>query len=101
MSSAIPPDQDVTLQLTVLQLAHACQVQPDWVIERMQAGLLCDTPMTAAGSHRFDSLILCRARRMRAIERDFEANAELAALVADLLEQIDTLRGQLHLHTHR
>lgn len=101
MSSAIPSDQDVALQLTVQQLAYACQVQPDWVIERMQAGLLCDTPMTAAGSHRFDSLVLSRARRMRAIERDFEANAELAALVADLLEQIDMLRGQLHPHTQR
>ena len=35
------------------------------------------------------------ARRMRALERDFEAVPELAALVADLLEEMDELRARL------
>jgi chaperone modulatory protein CbpM len=34
---------------------------------------------------------------MRQIERDFEAVPELAALVADLLEELDTLRARLNM----
>jgi len=36
-----------------------------------------------------------RARRMRTLERDFDAVPELAALVADLLEERDALRAHL------
>jgi chaperone modulatory protein CbpM len=36
-----------------------------------------------------------RARRMRQLERDFDAIPELAALVADLLEEMETLRQKL------
>jgi chaperone modulatory protein CbpM len=32
---------------------------------------------------------------MRQVERDFDAGPELAALVADLLEEIDTLRAKI------
>jgi chaperone modulatory protein CbpM len=32
---------------------------------------------------------------MRQLERDFDAVPELAALVADLLEEMDTLRARL------
>jgi chaperone modulatory protein CbpM len=33
---------------------------------------------------------------MRALERDFEAQPELAALFVDLLEEVDALRTRLH-----
>jgi len=36
-----------------------------------------------------------RARRMRRLERDFDAVPEMAALVADLLEEMDALRARL------
>jgi chaperone modulatory protein CbpM len=32
---------------------------------------------------------------MRAIERDFDANPELAALVVDLIEEVGRLKGRL------
>jgi chaperone modulatory protein CbpM len=38
---------------------------------------------------------LARARRLAAVERDFEANPELAALVADLIEEVERLKGRL------
>ncbi|MBK8132759.1 MAG: MerR family transcriptional regulator [Gammaproteobacteria bacterium] len=38
---------------------------------------------------------LLRLRRIRALERDFDANPELAALVADLVEELDRLRTRL------
>lgn len=36
--------------------------------------------------------MLVRARRVRAMERDFDAVPELVALVADILEEIEALR---------
>ncbi len=80
------------LQLDLQQISRACQVQPEWIIERVRSGLLCEADDRPAEALRFDSLLLRRARRMHATERDFDANPELAALVADLLEQIDRLR---------
>jgi chaperone modulatory protein CbpM len=44
---------------------------------------------------RFSSACLLRARRMHQIERDFDAVPELAALVADMLEEMDALRARL------
>jgi chaperone modulatory protein CbpM len=38
---------------------------------------------------------MLRARRMLEVERAFDAAPELAALVADLLEELDTLRARL------
>jgi chaperone modulatory protein CbpM len=80
---------DHTLSLD--ELACACGVPADWLQQRLDAGLLtcCES---AAG--RFASAQLHRARRLRALEQDFDANQELAALVVDLLDEIQRLRSQ-------
>jgi len=84
--------EEVTL--SVDELARACAVAPQWVVMRVEAGLLgClrESPQEL----RFASAELARARRLAALERDFEANEELAALVADLIEEVQRLRAQL------
>jgi hypothetical protein len=48
-----------------------------------------------AGTWRFSREHLRRARRMREMERVFDAEPELAALVADLLDEVDDLRARL------
>ena len=79
--------------LDLHELASACAVPPTWVIERVEAGLLaCCSPQ---GEMRFASAHLVRARRMVTTERSFDANQEVAALVADLLEEVERLRQQL------
>lgn len=78
--------------LTLDELACACGVSVDWLSQRLDAGLLgCCSEGTE--DHRFASPHLSRARRLLAIERDFDANQELAALVVDLLEEIHRLRA--------
>ena len=80
--------------LDLQELASACAVPPTWVVERVEAGLLaCDS---SGGEMRFASAHLVRARRMVQTERCFEANQEAAALVADLIEEVEQLRRQLH-----
>lgn len=79
--------------LTLEQLAAACAAEPAWVVRLVDEGLFPRLPGSAE-SWRFDVAALRRARRIRAIERDFDAVPELAALVADMLEEMDRLRGR-------
>lgn len=80
--------------LTLEQLAAACSVETQWLLRHIEEGLFPDV-QSVAGTWRFTSASLVRARRMRELERNFEAVPELAALVADLLEEIDELRIRL------
>jgi chaperone modulatory protein CbpM len=80
--------------LTLEQLAVACAVEPGWVLHRVDEGLIPAT--SGSGTEwRFTSAALRRARRMREIEHAYEAVPELAALVADMLEEMDALRSRL------
>lgn len=81
--------------LTLEQVAAACVVEPDWLLRHIEEGLFPHAE-SVAGVWRFSGPALQRARRMRQLERDFEAVPELAALVADLLEEVDSLRVRLH-----
>jgi len=79
--------------LDLHELASACAVPPTWVVERVEAGLLACSSF--GGEMRFASAHLTRARRMVTTERCFDANQEDAALVADLIEEVEQLRRQL------
>lgn len=80
--------------LTVAQVARACAVHVDWVIGHVDDGVLTVTAIV--GTERLFSLRdLQRARRIRHLERAFDAGPELAALVADLLEEVGALRARL------
>jgi chaperone modulatory protein CbpM len=80
--------------LTLEQVAAACAVEPEWLAHHLEWELFPHVA-SVAGTWRFSSAHLTRARRMWQLERDFEAVPELAALVADLLEEVDELRAQL------
>ena len=77
--------------LTLEQMAAACGVEPDWLMRHLDEGLFPGAD-SVAGIWRFSGACLLRARRMHALERNFDAVPELAALVADMLEEMDALR---------
>lgn len=81
--------------LTLEELARACAVEPDWVVERVRSGMLLDDAPGQTETWRFASADLVRARRLAQVERDFDANGEVAALVVDLSEEISRLRARL------
>ena len=81
--------------LTLEQIAAACAADPDWLAQRLDEGCFPHTE-SVAGVWRFSADAILRARRMRQFERDFDAAPELAALIADLLEESDALRARLH-----
>lgn len=97
----MPPSEIITAYvfdddacLTLEELCTACAVEPRWVIHHVEEGLL--PPLSGpVDNWRFSSACLTRTRRMRALERDFDAVPELAALMVDLLEEVETLRARV------
>lgn len=80
--------------LNIEQLAQACAVNTEWVIARVNAGLLTCS-VIESNTWYFVSTDLARARKLASIERDFDANEEIAALVVDLMEEVERLRNKL------
>ena len=80
--------------LTLEQAAAATAVEPAWLQRYIDEGLFPHA-QNQAGVWRVSSIGLVRVRRMRALERDFDAVPELAALMADMLEEMDALRRRL------
>jgi chaperone modulatory protein CbpM len=80
--------------LSLEEFARACAAPPDWVRIHVASGALSVSGERPA-AWRFGSRELWRARRMRALERDFGADPELAALMADMLEEMARLRRRL------
>ena len=80
--------------LTLEQLCAACALERDWLIRHVEEGLIPVSGSVIA-EWRFTTVHLARARRMREIERSYDAAPELAALVADMLEEMDEMRARL------
>lgn len=88
--------------LDLHELARACGVEPDWVVRHVCDGLLGADDIAALGLDesvrvhwRFRSADLRRARRLVNLERDLDANEEIAALVLDLADEVRRLRTRL------
>ena len=80
--------------LTLEQLCAAAALDHDWLVRHVEEGLI-PASGTPVAEWRFRVVHVTRARRMHEIERTYEAAPELAALVADLLEELDDLRARL------
>jgi chaperone modulatory protein CbpM len=82
------------LWLDLDELCQAAGVDRDWVQERSAAGLLM-ARSDASLPGGYGAATLRRIRRMVRLEREFDAAPELAALVADLEDEIARLRARL------
>jgi chaperone modulatory protein CbpM len=80
-------------KLTVDELATSCAVSREWIVEHMQSGvLLADAGSSDPAHWAFTGRDLLRTRRICSLERTFDANPELAGLVADLFDELERLR---------
>lgn len=78
---------------SAVEFAQACGKSPHWVLTRVEAGVL--QVDTTSGAWRFDSQSLVRARRIAQLEATYDADPQLAALTADLIEEVTRLRQRL------
>jgi chaperone modulatory protein CbpM len=91
-SGVVVDDETLTLE----ELAIACKVEPAWIVERVRDDILLKVG-SVSSMWRFSSAELVRVRRLIAIERNFDANPELAGLVVDLQEELESARQQLRM----
>ncbi len=85
---------DDRMQFTLAELSRICQVDIALVIELVDEGIL--TPNgDEAERWMFGGTTLRRVRKALRLTRDLELNAASAALVLDLLDEIETLRARL------
>jgi chaperone modulatory protein CbpM len=86
-------DEESTL--TLGELSRACTVHAEWIIELVDEGIL--EPTGDDITHwRFSGPSLQRARAAMRLQRDLEINLAGAALVLDLIEEVEALRSRLH-----
>jgi chaperone modulatory protein CbpM len=83
------------LRLTLDELATSCQLRPQCIIDYVSAGALLQDAAPEPAQWTFSGEDLRRARRLVQLERDFDANPELAALVVDLFDELERLRTRL------
>lgn len=84
-------DESVTLTLT--ELSGVCRVSEEQIVELVEEGVI--EPEIRQENWMFPSTELRRAGRAVRLQRDLEINAAGAALVLDLLEEIEELRARL------
>ena len=89
--------------LTITQFANACNVSETWVVQREHGGVVDlagegdASPGADVQAWRFPGHGIVRARRIADLERTFDADPQLAALTADLMEEVGRLRALLRL----
>lgn len=82
--------------LTLETLAGLCTVEPDWVVELVEYGIL--EPLDPARRQwEFPAIVLKRVRTAARLRHDLELEPAGIALALDLLDQIDSLRARLHM----
>ena len=91
MTGSVIGDEGV---LSIEELARACDAEVQWIVELVAVGVL-EPQGTEASRWRFCATDLTCARRVARLQRDFGATIEAAAVMIDLLQQIDQLRARL------
>lgn len=84
-------------ELTLRDLAQACDTHADWIMTLVDEGILAPRGTNKASEWRFEAASLQRALAVRRLQRDLSLNLAGAALVLDMRDQIQRLQHQLEL----
>ena len=87
---------DEECSLTLADLSHACAVHAEWIVELVDEGVLEPVGQSAT-QWRFSGPSLHSARTVRRLQQDLGINIAGAALVLDMLHEIEELRAQLRI----
>lgn len=87
---------DDACSLTLSDLSRACAVHAEWVVALVDEGILEPTGRDAT-CWRFSGPSLHRARTVRHLQQDLGINLAGAALVLEMLDEIEGLRARVQL----
>ena len=79
--------------LEIEAFAAACGAEVEFVRLLVDEGLV--RPVVEQPVWRFGGDELARVRRIRRLQRDFEANLQSVAVMLDLIDEVERLRAQL------
>lgn len=85
---------DEAVVLTLAQFCRTCRLPSERVVELVEEGIidpLGDSPQ----AWRFTGVCVHRVLRVQRLERDLGVNRAGAALVLDLLDELEALRARL------
>jgi chaperone modulatory protein CbpM len=74
--------------------AAACGTEVEFVRVLVDEGLV--QPVAQQPAWRFSGEALARVRRIRRLQRDFEANLQSVGAMLELIDQVERLRAALH-----
>jgi chaperone modulatory protein CbpM len=74
--------------------AAACGADVEFVRLLVDEGML--QPVAQQPAWRFSGEALARVRRIRRLQRDFEANLQSVAAMLELIDEVERLRATLH-----
>ena len=88
-------DEDCCFSLG--ELSTACSVHTEYIIELVNEGIVEPTELQVEQRHwTFSGRSLLRARKARRLQQDLGINLAGAALVLDMMEEIEQLRERLN-----
>ena len=79
--------------LEINAFAAACGTEVEFIRLLVEEGLV--RPIVKEPAWRFGGEELARVRRIRRLQRDFEANLQSVAVMLDLIDEIERLRAHL------
>ena len=82
------------VEWSLAELCRASRLPAERVMEYVELGII-EPVGSSPGVWRFSGVCLNRIRTVRRLERDLQVNLAGAALVLDLLDEIDSLRARL------
>ena len=81
---------------TLDEMSYACSVRTEYIIELVDEGIVEPTELQREQQQwSFTGKNLLRARKARRLQHDLDINLAGAALVLDMLEEIEQLRERL------
>nr|MBS0019662.1 MerR family transcriptional regulator [Gammaproteobacteria bacterium] len=83
------------VELTLADLCRSCQLRAEQLFELVDEGII-EPVGREPGRWRFGGASLRRVRVAVTLQRDLGVNCAGAALVLDLLEELEALRTRLH-----
>ena len=87
-------DEDCNFSLD--EISTACSVHTEYIVELVDEGIVEPVEQQCEQQHWiFSGRSLLRARKARRLQRDLGINLAGAALVLDMMEEIEQLREQL------
>lgn len=85
---------DEMSSLSLDELCQACRVRSEWILELVDEGIL-EPRGGEAPAWRFTGISLQRVRTVYRLQRDLGVNLAGAALVLDLMDEIEAMRTKL------